>query len=238
MLTAAYLINRTPMPLLSNSSLFGHDFDYTSLRVFGCLAYASTMPLHRTKFDPRAHPCIFMDYPAGVKGYRLYDITKKQFFVSRDVLFFEDLFPFHTLVPADGSSITNFLADFVLPAVASDPISASLFPDTLFSTPDIDTADVPAVFNTEDESLVQQQPSDTVASLLLTLMLMAHLLTLVWLLPLMPNVVFAVFPSDGISGGSQHDSSVFAPATLDVSRRSHRPRHPPSYLKDFHCNLL
>lgn len=57
-LIAAFLINRTPMPLLSNKSPYSvlHDatVDYSSIRVFGCLAYASTLSNHQTKFDPRA----------------------------------------------------------------------------------------------------------------------------------------------------------------------------------------
>lgn len=97
-LTAIFLVNRTPMPLLSHASpyqvLFGQDFDYASLRVSGCLAYASTLSMHPTKFDPRARPCVFMGYPVGVKGYRLYDITKKQFFIYRDVIFLRTYFHF------------------------------------------------------------------------------------------------------------------------------------------------
>lgn len=46
-LTANYLINRLPTPLLSNRTL------YAPICVFGCLCYASTLANHRTKFDPR-----------------------------------------------------------------------------------------------------------------------------------------------------------------------------------------
>lgn len=45
-LTTAFLINRTPMVLLSSknpySILHNTEADYSILRVFGCLAYAST----------------------------------------------------------------------------------------------------------------------------------------------------------------------------------------------------
>lgn len=84
MLTAAYLINRTPTPVLDWNTpyarLYRHSADYSSLKVFGCLCFVSTSPVNRSKFHPRALTSVFVGYPPRMKGYKLYDIENKRFF--------------------------------------------------------------------------------------------------------------------------------------------------------------
>ncbi|XP_010419216.1 PREDICTED: uncharacterized protein LOC104704906 [Camelina sativa] len=94
-----HLLNvaRLPTEQFSNKSpfeiLMQKPPEYDALRTFGCLAYASTSPQQRHKFAPRARASIFLGYLIGIKGYKLLDIETHDVFVSRHVIFHEELFP-------------------------------------------------------------------------------------------------------------------------------------------------
>lgn len=95
-----FLINRLPSLLLGFKSpfelLLGRIPDYTKLKAFGSLCFASTLSKDRHKFSLRAKPCVFLGYPSGYKGYKLLDLESNSISVSRNVVFHEDHFPFKT----------------------------------------------------------------------------------------------------------------------------------------------
>lgn len=97
-LTAAYLINRTPTKVLNNKSpyevLFHTAPDYKLLKVFGALCYATVLPKPSDKFAAKAVKGVFLGYPYGQKGYKVLNLDTKKVFVSRDVHFLENVFPF------------------------------------------------------------------------------------------------------------------------------------------------
>lgn len=67
-----------------------HKTSYHNLRVFGCAAFAH---IEQDKLLPRAKKCIFLGYPDGVKGYKLWGIEKDSKKIIRDVTFNESEMP-------------------------------------------------------------------------------------------------------------------------------------------------
>lgn len=92
------MINLTPSPILDGKTPYelvhGTSPSYDHLRVFGSLCYAHNQDRKGDKFDSRSRKCIFVGYPYGQRGWKLYDLEREVFFVSRDVKFVETEFPF------------------------------------------------------------------------------------------------------------------------------------------------
>ena len=42
--------------------------------------------------------CVLVGYPFGKKGWKLYDLKRKEIFVSKDVEFFGEVFPFSKIM--------------------------------------------------------------------------------------------------------------------------------------------
>ncbi|KAK3017954.1 hypothetical protein RJ639_005233 [Escallonia herrerae] len=79
-----------------------------SLKLFVmCLCYAPTK--FADKFAPRSRRCVFLGYPPGKKGWRVYDLETNQVLFSRDVKFEKTVFPFTTpLGPLPTPATTTF----------------------------------------------------------------------------------------------------------------------------------
>lgn len=63
------------------------------MRVIGCLCFATTLP-RSDKFGARAVKCALLGYVVHQKGDKLLDLEHNVLFTSRDVTFYEEVFPF------------------------------------------------------------------------------------------------------------------------------------------------
>lgn len=96
---ATYIINRIPLPILNNKSpfevLYNKQPSLSHLRVIGCLGFVTSIQ-KGYNFEPKAKKVILLGYAASQKGYKMLNIESRRLFVSRDVIFYEEEFPFQT----------------------------------------------------------------------------------------------------------------------------------------------
>lgn len=89
--TTVYLINRSPNSSIEFKLLeevwSGSKPDLHHLRRFGSSAYVH---ITEEKIGPRAIKGVFMDYPFGIKGYRVWIEEEGRCRTSRNVVFNED----------------------------------------------------------------------------------------------------------------------------------------------------
>ncbi|XP_010246512.1 PREDICTED: uncharacterized protein LOC104589776 [Nelumbo nucifera] len=127
---------KTPFEILYNKAL-----EYHMLKVFGCLCYATNTKPAKDKFSTRAFKCVFIGYQPGQKAYKVYDLTSKQVFTSRDVIFFENVFPFKQEtdsilpLPMSTADSEHVFEESVILEPISQPEPSSPAPDL---TPDLD----------------------------------------------------------------------------------------------------
>jgi hypothetical protein len=215
-----FLINRIPSPILNNKSpyflIYNKQPDLLQLKVFGSLVYASTLQNLRTKLACRARKCAFLGYKPGMKGVVLVDINNREILISRNVVHHEHIFPYHTKNQSLPWSYYPSTQSTVIPSPASpDQVpSSSTNPQPSISNP-LDTTTT--THDTDPHLSTDFNPIHT-----------DHCDT---------NITD---PTDTniISLPDAKSSPTPTPTILPTPPlpRSQRPKHAPSYLKDFVCN--
>jgi len=103
-MSSVVLKNKSPYEILNKKPP-----TYLSLKAFGCLCFASTTDVNRNKLDPRARKCVFIGFKPGMKGYVLLDIKSREIFISRNVMFYENIFPCNVSNSSEHDQNVEFL---------------------------------------------------------------------------------------------------------------------------------
>ena len=115
--TACFLINRLPSRTIDMKTplerLLNETPDYTFFKVFGCACWPHLQPYNNHKLEFRSKKCVFLGYSSLHKGYKCLHVPSNRVYISRDVIFDENVFPFfnmpnsHTLPPVTESSLLS-----------------------------------------------------------------------------------------------------------------------------------
>ena len=138
--TTVYLINRMSTPLLNYKSpyslLFTQEPNYNFLCNFGCACYPYLRHYAASKLDSRSKWCAFIGYSAFHNGYRCISMSSGRIYISRDVIFTENYYPFADKLNDNPSSMESIQS--VRGILGSFPIEVSIkppTPETLYSNP-------------------------------------------------------------------------------------------------------
>lgn len=121
-LTASYLINRTPSKVIKFETpiekLLNQKPNYQFLRVFGCACWPNLRPYNNHKLQFRSKQCVFLGYSHLYKGFKCLDASTDRVYISRDVVFDGNVFPFSTLHSNAGARLRSeisLLPSFLVP---------------------------------------------------------------------------------------------------------------------------
>jgi histone deacetylase 1/2 len=105
-ITTTFLINLLPTKVLNLESptekLLHVKPNYESLRVFGCASWPNLCLYNKHKLSFRSKRCVFLGYSFRHKGVKCLDVTTGRVYISQDVIFDENIFPFAELHPNVG----------------------------------------------------------------------------------------------------------------------------------------
>lgn len=113
------------------SRLFGKPPDYNMLRVFGCACWPNLRPYRSRKLKFRSAQCVFLRYSDLHKGCKCLHSQTGRIYISRDVVFDENVFPFRQVSKNFSSSTPPISKCSLLPSL---PIVSSI-PASDFSRP-------------------------------------------------------------------------------------------------------
>nr|GEU40912.1 ribonuclease H-like domain-containing protein [Tanacetum cinerariifolium] len=86
-----------PSSILNVKSPFKHVYGFkpklSHLRSFGCLCFSFVLN-NSDKFSVRSEKCVLIGFSTTKKAYKVYSLESKMIYYSRDIKFYENIFPF------------------------------------------------------------------------------------------------------------------------------------------------
>jgi hypothetical protein len=114
-LAPTHHIIRTPTKLVHYNTPLHHLLGATPgdsmLHVFGCTYWPNLRPYNVRKLQYRSTRCVFFCYSTLHKGYKCLNVSTGQVYISRDVIFDENVFPFANIYSIAG---TRYSAEILL----------------------------------------------------------------------------------------------------------------------------
>jgi histone deacetylase 1/2 len=110
-LTATNLINILPSKVLNHQTpvelLLKEKPQYNSLHVFGCACWPNLRPYNTKKLSFRSAQCVFLGYSSLRKVFKCLEPNTGRIYVSRDVVFDEEVFPFASMHSNAGARLKH-----------------------------------------------------------------------------------------------------------------------------------
>jgi hypothetical protein len=92
--------------------------DYTKMCVFGYACWPNLRAYNDKKLSFRTRQCVFIGYSVSHKGYKCFDRTTGRVYITRDVVFDENVFPFSQSTSQGEPSVQNSNDPTILPVLA------------------------------------------------------------------------------------------------------------------------
>jgi hypothetical protein len=112
-----FLINLLPSKVIDHATpherLLHQPPDYSFLCTFGCVYWPNLRPYNDRKLAFCSKQCVFLGYNNLHKGFKCLNPSIGKVYISRDVVFDEQVFPFSRLNPNAGARLQSELV--VLP---------------------------------------------------------------------------------------------------------------------------
>lgn len=117
-----------PSRVINNSTplerLFKVSPDYSSLEVFGCACWPNLRTCNTKKFEFHSKQCVFVGYSPIRKGYKCLDKSTRRIYISRDVIFEENIFPFATMSFVKDNQTSSYSPSAILLPMNSPTIES------------------------------------------------------------------------------------------------------------------